>query len=204
MTPAADTAWARPSSTVTVGTGFTPSPAVTPPPTHQAQPPGWRRGVWIMIGAAVVLGIAAVAMSVITATRPTPPTVTTTVTTPAPSFSADQIAASKKETCSASLSVDAPLGGTQRELAAAQADRSAPAYASALSTFQTTLAVETQYMRIHITPSTPEDVSHPTHQYIDAWIALGDAYTRGLPDDQIQPILGEVSQWRDRLNEVCG
>ncbi|KMV22057.1 hypothetical protein ACT16_13080 [Mycobacterium heckeshornense] len=114
------------------------------------------------------------------------------------------MAAAKKEACGASLSVDKPLGGVHRELKATLGDRGSPEYASALSTFQTVLMVETQYMRNHIPPATPADVTGATNEYVRAWIALGDGYTRQLPDDQLQRLVGDVTHWEDRLNKVCG
>ncbi|KWX20457.1 hypothetical protein AFM11_30225 [Mycolicibacterium wolinskyi] len=142
-------------------------------------------------------------MTAINLTRPAPPATTTTVTAPPPSYSPEQIAAAKKESCDASVSVDVPLGGVHRELQATMGNRNSPEHAGALSTFQTVLMIEIEYMRNHTPPATPAEVADATNSYIDAWIALGDAYTRELPDDQIEKLRSEVVRWGDRLDEVC-
>ncbi|QZH69485.1 hypothetical protein [Mycolicibacterium farcinogenes] len=156
-----------------------------------------------MSAAACLLGIAAIIMTAINLTRPAPPATTTTMVAPPPTYTPEQIAAAKKEACDASVSVDQPLGGVHRELMATLGNRVSPEHAGALSTFSTVLMIEIEYMRNHAPPATPADVQEATSHYIDAWIALGDAYTRELPNDQLDKLRGEVVRWGDRLDEVC-
>jgi hypothetical protein len=208
FTPGPDAAWARPGATLTQGPEPTlpPAPPVPPPraPQHTEARQG-RGGRWVFVMSAVacLFGIAAIAMTGINLTRPAPPATTTTVTAPPPSYSPEQVAAAKKESCDASLSVDDPLGGVLRELTATMGDRNSVEHAGALSVFQTVVMIEIEYMRNHTPPATPSEVAEATTNYIDAWIALGDAYTRELPADQIEKLRREVIRSGDRLNEVC-
>lgn len=212
--PGPDAAWARPGATLTQPAAPAPQPPAAPPGSPQTAPGplpeadkrsgrGGSRWVLAMSAAACVLGIAAIVMTAINLTRPAPAATTTTVTAQPPNYSPDQIAAAKREACDASVSVDQPLGGVHRELMATLGNRVSPEHAGALSTFSTVLMIEIEYMRNHTPPATPADVQEATSHYIDAWIALGDAYTRELPNDQLDKLRGEVVRWGDRLDEVC-
>ena len=125
--PTVDSVWAPPGSAAVAPAMAPPHPSAPPangyqqaplPPAPVAppSPPQARRrwGVWVISGAAVLLGVSAVVMSVITATRPTPPPVTTTITAAAPTYSAGEIAAAKKEACEASARTTAPINQAQQ------------------------------------------------------------------------------------------
>jgi hypothetical protein len=157
-----------------------------------------------MSGSAVLLGVAAVAMSAITVLRPAPPAVTTTETASAPAYSAEQIAAAKKEACEASATASTPINDAQRNFAATVGDRSSPEYKAALASWQTVLAVETQYMRYHIQPATPKDVANATSDYMQSLITLGDANTRGVSDEEAQKFIADTRSTGDRLTQLCG
>src|SRR5689334_315273 len=97
--PAVDSVWAPPGSAAVApamvsphgppqpANGYQPAPVpsapITPPAPLQARR---RWGVWLISGAAVLLGVSAVVMSVITAIRPAPPPVTRTTTAAAPTY----------------------------------------------------------------------------------------------------------------------
>jgi hypothetical protein len=157
-----------------------------------------------MSSMAVLLGIAAVLMSAITMSRPAPRSVTTTVTASAPSYGAEQIAAAKKEACEASATSAAPINDAQKAFAATTADRSSPNYKAALENWQTVLAVETQYLRYHLTLATPIDVADATNQYIGSLIALGDANTREASDQEAEKFIADTRSSGGRLTQLCG
>jgi hypothetical protein len=160
--------------------------------------------VWVISGAAVLLGVSAVVMSVITASRHAPPPVTTTITAPAPAYSADDVAAAKKEACEASARTTAPINQAQQAFSATVGDRTSPEYRAALASWQTVLAVETQYMRYHIPPATPQNIAGATNDYIKALIALGDANTREVSDNAAEKFIADTRTTGDRLTQLCG
>jgi hypothetical protein len=157
-----------------------------------------------MSGSAVLLGVAAVVMSAITVLRPAPPAVTTTETASAPAYSAEQIAAAKKEACEASATSATPINDAQKAFAATTADRSSLDYKAALANWQTVLAVETQYLRYHVPPATPKDVADGTNEYITSLIALGDANTREVSDQEAEKFIADTRSTGDRLTQLCG
>jgi hypothetical protein len=160
--------------------------------------------VWLISGAAVLLGVSAVVMSAITATRPAPPPVTTTITAAAPIYSAAEVAAAKKEACEASARTTAPINQAQKAFSAAVGDRNSPEYRAALASWQTVLAVETQYMRYHIPPATPQNIADATSDYIKALIALGDANTREVSDSAAEKFIADTRTTGNRLTQLCG
>jgi hypothetical protein len=159
--------------------------------------------VWVISGAAVLLGVSAVVMSVITASRPAPPPITTTITAAAPAYSADDVAAAKKEACEASARATAPINQAQQAFTATVGDRSSPEYRAALASWQTVLAVETQYMRYHIPPATPKDITDATNDYIKSLIALVDANTREVSDSEAEKFIADTRSTGDRLTQLC-
>src|SRR4051794_14278790 len=181
--PTVDSVWAPPGSAAVAPGMVPPHPSAPPANGYQAPPipsapvpgpapPQARRrwGVWAISGAAVLLGVSAVVMSVITASRPAPPPVTTTITAAAPTYSADDVAAAKKEACEASARTTAPINQAQQAFTATIGDRSSPEYRAALASWQTVLSVQTQYMRYHIPPATPKDITDATNDYIKSLI----------------------------------
>ena len=142
-------------------------------------------------------------MSVIAASRPAPPPVTTTITAAAPAYSADDVAAAKKEACEASARTTAPINQAQQAFTATIGDRSSPEYRAALASWQTVLAVETQYMRYHIPPATPKDITDATNDYIKSLIALGDANTREVSDHEAEKFIADTRTTGDRLTQLC-
>ena len=115
--------------------------------------------MWLMSIAAVVLGVAAVTMSVINLAKPTPPATTTTVTAAPPTYSPQEVAAAKEEACNASVTADGAITAAQRDFVATVGNRGSDEYETALSNWQTVLMVETQYMRLHVPAATPLEVA---------------------------------------------
>ena len=74
---------------------------------------------------------------------------------------------------------------------------------AALASWQTVLAVETQYMRYHIPPATPKDIIDATNDYIKSLIALGDANTREVSDSEAEKFIADTRSTGDRLTQLC-
>src|SRR4029077_14717852 len=209
VTPTTDAVWAPPGRAAQVippqasaspANGYQPPPIPSAPvPTPAPRQARRRGGVWVISGAAVVLGGSAGVKSVIPGSRPAPPPITTTITAAAPAYSADDVAAAKKEACEASARATAPINQAQQAFTATVGDRSSPEYRAALASWQTVLAVETQYMRYHIPPETPQNIADATNDYIKALIALGDANTREVSDSAADKFIADTRTTGDRL-----
>lgn len=183
------------------------APPQPPPPAPHPAPrtprrPGWI-AVWTMFTLALLLAATAVGLSVAGLT--TNPTTTTTVTAapPAPTFTADQVAAAKKDVCDASINANNSITGAQHHFFQAARDRQSPDYRPALGNFQLVASVETAYLERHLTPAVPKDVKDATNGYIAATLALVDANTRELSDQDAQPFVVATRDSVDQLEKVC-
>ena len=158
-----------------------------------------------MVVAAVVLAITAVVVSLIRWSAPTPVATTTTVTAPtAPTFSAADVAAAKKEACAATKTADAPLTSSQHDFLATLGNRGSDEYKQALSNFQTVAMVEIEYMRAHLRPATPSEVTAAINTYLDSLVAIVDADTRELPDSDANKLIAVAKDAGQRVTELCG
>lgn len=201
------------------GNGAPNNAAVLAPPAAQVPPPPGpgrlpvsrpRRQGWIAVGVmltlAVLMALTAVVMSTIKLTAPAPTATTTTVMAPPPpptSFSPDQLAAAKKEACHASESAATTINTAQEKYLIAARDRQSPTYGPALANFQLVAILETQYMQQHLPPATPNNVVDSTNGYITAILALADAHTRGLSEDEAQQFVVAARKAGRQLDEAC-
>lgn len=200
--------WARPgTATLQPPPAPTIQPAPPPPvPTPGVPVPsgGRRRGATLILTAlALTLGIAAIIMATIKLTAPAPTPTTITMTAPPPSYNPQEAAAAKKEACDAVMTTDAAISGAEQRLVSTLHDRGSEAYRLALANFQLVAITETDYIRSHIRPATPKNVADAINDGINALIALVEANTRELPNEQISPFVARVHQTGDRMGEVC-
>lgn len=210
--PAPNAAWAPagPPGTATLppaapSAGPPPAPA-PPPPARPQYPPVVRRprrAVWVVSGLAVVLAIAAITMSAVKLAAPPPAPVTTTVVASPPAFSPDQVAAAKAEACKAVLTIDDPITSTELAFVATLPNRNSPESKTALSSFQTVVMVETEYLRNHTGPATPKEIADAASAYITALVALVDADTRGLPDAQANVFVDAARTTGAAVTDAC-
>ncbi|EUA86283.1 hypothetical protein I551_7266 [Mycobacterium ulcerans str. Harvey] len=63
--------------------------------------------------------------------------------------------------------------------------------------------LETQYMQQHLPPATPNNVVDSTNGYITAILALADAHTRGLSEDEAQQFVVAARKAGRQLDEAC-
>lgn len=159
--------------------------------------------VWAMFTLALLLAATAVGLSVAGLTiKPTTPT-TVTAAPPPPTFSPEQVAAAKKDVCDASINADNAIAAAQRNFFDAARDRQSPQYRPALGNYQLVASVETAYLERHLTPAVPKDVKDATNSYITAEIALVEANTRELSDQDAQPFVIATRDSGKQLDKVC-
>jgi hypothetical protein len=204
-------AWAPagPSGTATLP----PIPPSAGPPPAPAAPPAWpqhppaarrpRRAVWVVSGLAVLLAIASITISAVKLAAPPPAPVTRTVVASPPAFSPDQVAAAKAEACKAVMTIDDPITSTELAFVATLPNRDSPESKTALSSFQTVVMVETEYLRNHTGPATPKEISDAVTAYISALVALVDADTRGLPDAQANVFVDAARTTGAAVTDAC-
>lgn len=184
-----------------------PLPPATPPPQLQPAPrsPGRRRWivVWTMFTAALLLAAGAAALGVASLTANTAATTTVAASPPTPAFSSDQVARAKKAVCDASFNANNSITAAQRNFFGTARDRQSPEYRSALGNFQLVASIETAYLERHLTPAVPKDIRDATNGYIAATLALVDANTRELSDQDAQPFVVATRDSVDQLEKVC-
>jgi hypothetical protein len=197
------------------GTTIVAPPAYAPPQLpatypHPAPPKASRRGwiaVWTMFIVALLLAATAAGLSIANLTRNTAATTTVTAAPPAaptPSnFAPGQAAAAKKEVCAASINVDKAITAAQRNFFGAAHDRQSPEYRPALGNFQLVAAIETAFLERQLTPAVPKDVTDATNGYIAATLALVDANTRELSDQDAQAFVVAARDSGEQLDKVC-
>ena len=156
-----------------------------------------------MFTAALLLAATAVALGIAGRTSNTATTTTVTAAPPSPTFSSDQIATAKKAICDASFNANNSITAAQRNFFGAAHDRQSPEYRPALSNFQLVASIETAYLERHLTPAVPKDVRDATNGYIAATLALVDANTRELSDQDAQPFVVATRDSVDQLEKVC-
>ncbi|MEB3980165.1 hypothetical protein OQ968_02680 [Mycobacterium sp. 663a-19] len=156
-----------------------------------------------MFTLALLLAATAFGLSVDGLTTHTATTTTVTATPPPPTFTADQVAAAKKDVCDASINADKSITGAQHNFFSTARDRQSPAYGPALANFQLVASVETAYLERHIAPAVPKDVKDATNSYIASVMALVDANTRALSDQDAQPFVVAVRAAGEQLDKVC-
>nr|VTP02308.1 hypothetical protein BIN_B_04462 [Mycobacterium riyadhense] len=157
------------------------------------------------MGLALLLAIAAVVMSVIKWSAPAPVATTTTMTAaPAgPAYTAQQVAAAKKEACDASALSDVPITTAQLNFVATVGERGSDRYRQMLSNLQTVVMVETEYVRSHVAPATPKDVADAINDDINALITLVEANTREVADAEANQLIESVKRAGERVAKVC-
>lgn len=207
--PAWGPAGAPAGATIVVPPAYAPPPpAAAPPPHPPPSGPRWtgrRRwiAVWTMFTAALLLAATAVALGIASRTTNTATTTMVTAATQSPTFSSDQIATAKKAVCDASINADKAIVAAQRNFFGAAHNRQSPEYRPALSNFQLVTSIETAYLERHLTPAVPSDVRDATNGYIAANLALVDANTRELSDQDAQPFVVATRDSGDQLDKVC-
>lgn len=196
--PAGSTIVAQPMPTAAAPA---PVPYPTTPPTPRRRP-GWY-AVWSMVGLALILAITAVALSVATLKTRAPMSATVTATPPTATFAPGDVAASKRSVCAASINADKAIVAAQRHFFDVQHDRQSPDYRPALGNWQLVASLETTFLERQLTPAVPQDVKDATNGYIAATMALVDANTRQLTDQDAQPFVLATRDAGDKLDKVC-
>jgi len=201
--------WARP------GTATLPPTLPPPPAPPHAAPapfvdnptaPSRRRAklTAVLVAIALLLGIAAAVMSAIKLATPTPTATTTTMTAPPPTYSPQEIAAARKEACDANAVTDPPITNAVTDYVSSLSERGSDRYRQMLANVQTIVIVEVNYMRAHMPPATPRAVAEAMNDDINALIALVDAFTRELPDDQVNALVERVHTTGKQMSKLCG
>ncbi|WP_454561762.1 hypothetical protein [Mycobacterium haemophilum] len=162
-----------------------PSP---PAGMHMAPPPPHRRkrGAAVVTWAALLLAVAGVGLGAAGLLRPilasTPAgnktTVTVTAASEAPSFSAADVEAAKREACTAINASARAISDARKPFLSAPPVWDDPTTAAALTHVQAVAAIEIDYLRQHTPPATPASVSAPISEYISAVIDALDADAR--------------------------
>lgn len=179
-----------------------PPAPMSPPPVSARRHPGWI-AVWTTFAIAVLLAATATALGIANLTNSTSTTTTVSAAPPAPTFSPEQVAAAKTDVCEASINADKAISAAQRNFFDAARDRQSPAYRPALGNFQLVASIETAYLEKHLTPAVPADVKDATNGYIAATLALVDANTRELSDQDAQPFIVAGRDSGHKLDKVC-
>ena len=181
-------------------------PAASPrslPPPQPTPSPGWI-AVWTMFTIALLLAATAVGLSVAKLTtqhrddnhshrRTAAPTVQPQNRSPPPK--------KKSVTPASTRTSRSPLRSAT--FSAPHSDRQSPEYRPALSNFQLVASIETAFLERHLTPAVPKDVKDATNGYIAATLALVDANTRELSDQDAQPFVVATRESGDQLDKVC-
>ncbi|BBX88233.1 hypothetical protein [Mycolicibacterium aubagnense] len=164
-------------------TTYAPPPVLAPdqtPAYWQTTPPGGglpprplrtggrRRGVvaaWVAVAAAA----AAVAVSAVNLSTPQAAPVHTTVVPAGPAtYTTDQVAAAKQQTCAAWKTASAQMAGASNAAADAPPNWSNPDTKNALAAEARTTLAESAYLRSQIGDATPLELTGPIHDYLVA------------------------------------
>lgn len=150
---------------------------MTLPPKSAAGSSLWKYR--LVVGAAAVLAVLALALTIIKWSTPRPADVVTTVTASAPVYPEDQVSAAKKEACAASVSVGWRLTDVHNSLW--NTPRDAPGQNAVAAEYQRVTLVEVAYLKTRIRPETPEAVRTAIEGYVVAILAEVDAVVRNIP-----------------------
>ncbi|SIG14108.1 Uncharacterised protein [Mycobacteroides abscessus subsp. abscessus] len=162
--------------------------------TTATQSPLWRYR--LVVGAAAVLAVLALVLTII---RWAAPAVNTTITTAAPTYTEDRVAAAKKDACDAVDRTNDPL--TRAAKNAWAAPPATPESALAVTEFQKVALVEVGYLESRTRPETPEPVRGAVRAYTTAIYAAVDAVTRGTPAaDRVN----DVKEAGAQIDKACG
>lgn len=156
-----------------------------------------------MFATALVLAATAAGLSIANLIGKTATSTTVTAAPPPPSFSSEQIATAKKAVCDASFNANKSITAAQRNFFGTAHDRQSPQYRPALGNFQLVSSIETAFLERQLTPAVPKDVKDATNGYIAATLALVDANTRELSDQDAQPFVQATRDSVDQLEKVC-
>lgn len=178
------------------------APPSPPPGARTSRRRGWI-AVWTMFASALLLAVASVALSVTNLTTKTATTTTVTAAAPSPTFSPEQVAAAKKAVCDAGFNANRASAAAQRHFFDAARDRQSPDYRAALGNYQLVDSIEIAYLEKHLTPAVPKDVKDAANSYIAAELALVEANTRELSDQDAQPFVVATRDSVDRFEKVC-
>jgi hypothetical protein len=179
-----------------------PQPPLISPPASPAPRRAWI-AVWTTFAIAVLLAAAATALSAANLKSSAPTTTTVTAAPPSPTFSPEQIATAKTDVCDASINADKAIAAAQRHFFDAARDRHSPEYRPALNNYQLVASIETAYLERHIGAAVPQDVKDATNSYIAAEIALVEANTRELSDQDAQTFVVAARDSGAKLDKVC-
>ncbi|MBE5507632.1 hypothetical protein [Mycobacteroides abscessus] len=166
-------------------------------PTPVAGPSLWKYR--LVVGAAAVLAVLALTLTIIKWSTPRPTGVVTTVTASAPTYPEDQVAAAKKDACDAVERANGPL--TEAAKNAWAAPPSTPESALAVTEFQKVALVEVGYLESKIRPETPVPVRDAVRDYTAAISAAVDAVTRGVP---AASSVDRVKEAGAQIDKTCG
>lgn len=163
-------------------TTYAPHPVLTPDQTTAYQPPltprggmprptranRRRRGVvsaWVAVAAAA----AAMAVSAVNVSTPQAAPVHTVVVPTGPvTYTADQVAAAKQQTCAAWKTASAQMASSSNAAADAPPSWSNPDTQNALAAEARTTVAESAYLRSQIGDATPPELTGPIHDYLVA------------------------------------
>ncbi|WP_195173718.1 hypothetical protein [Mycobacteroides abscessus] len=129
----------------------------------------------LVVGAASVLAVLALALTIIKWSTPRPDVVTT-VTASAPAYPDEQVAAAKKDACDAVDRTDGPMTDVHNVLW--KTARGSAEEPGALAEFQRVTLIEVEYLKSKVRPEAPESVRTAIEKYIAAILAEVDAVTR--------------------------
>lgn len=180
-------------------------PVGTPPPPYTpAEGAGRRRlarlalaGAWLAV---IVCGLAA-AVSGFALWQPTVRPVNTVIVSP--SFTSEEIAASKKRACDAWNPVATRLAEAGGDVAHAPRGWNDPVKREAVATEARVTLVETAYLQTQLDPATPQQLSQPIHDFFVATYDMENEtlHLRGRARNEA---IDRINAAVDRVDAVCG
>lgn len=198
------------------------SPPNFPPPARAGQPglvpaPVPRaRGSRVLAGTALVVALAAAAMSCVALGRHFAPTGAPPVTssTAAASVQAPPVpdpravAAAKSEACTAWSAASRAMVAARQPFADKTQGQSwewtDPAVVGALTAAQAGMSVQIEYMRQHLPPETPADVANAEREFIAASIDVIAADGQHSPGAVANAAAARANAAKDKIQAACG
>lgn len=142
-------------------------------PTPVTGPSLWKYR--LVVGAAAVLAVLALALTIIKWSTPRPDVVTT-VTASAPAYPDEQVESAKKDACDAVDRTNGPMTDVHNVLW--KTARGSAEEPGALAEFQRVTLIEVEYLKSKVRPEAPESVRTAIEKYTAAILAEVDAVTR--------------------------
>lgn len=182
------------------------APQASPP--RFSDPPGSDHPVggvlvWgyrLVVGVAAVLSITAIVLTAMkwSSPRPEPAAAPPRAGAGAAAYTAEQIAAAKKDACDASTTTDTPITQVHNALWATKRD--SPEWPVALANYQIVMLVETEYLKSKTRPEAPAAVRAAVANAVNAQLAEAEAVTAGTP---VAAKVDAVKAAGARLGQVC-